>query len=172
MLKWLTKRDDTALAARRIYGAVVAQSRQPYFYSNIGIPDTPEGRLEMLILHLFLAAEALRGQGAVTEPLNRALIESFVGDIDDCMREMGVGDLTVPKRVRKATETFYSRSGGYRAALNSDHPEAAVAAFVSSSLEVNGAADWQRLAVYIVRQHRHGRGAPAGMIAFLPPDSL
>lgn len=117
MLNWLAKRADVARKADNLYGAVVAQARQPSFYADFGIPDTLEGRYEMIVLHLFLVLERLRQATPDDTKLSRALIERFVTDMDDCMREIGVGDLTVPKRVKKAAAVLYKRADAYREAL-------------------------------------------------------
>ena len=107
MLRWLRQRAETSRKAEELYGSVVTAARQPDFYGALGVPDTPEGRFELVALHLFLALEGLRGQGAAAEGLARRAIETFVVDMDDCMREMGVGDLTVPKKVKRAAAAFY-----------------------------------------------------------------
>ncbi len=117
ILRWLTQRADTSRKAEELYGSVVTAARQPLFYAALGVPDTPEGRFELVALHLFLALEGLRGKGADAEALVRRTIEAFVIDMDDCMREMGVGDLTVPKKVKRAAAAFYERAASYRHAL-------------------------------------------------------
>lgn len=117
MLRWLRQRAETSRKAEELYGSVVAAARQPDFYGALGVPDTPEGRFELVALHLFLALEGLRGQGAAAEALARRTIETFVVDMDDCMREMGVGDLTVPKKVKRAAAAFYERAASYRRGL-------------------------------------------------------
>lgn len=120
MLRWLRQRAETSRKAEELYGSVVAAARQPAFYGALGVPDTPEGRFELVALHLFLALEGLRGQGAAAEGLARRTIETFVIDMDDCMREMGVGDLTVPKKVKRAAAAFYERASVYRQDLIED----------------------------------------------------
>jgi len=117
ILRWLTQRADISRKAEELYGSVVTAARQPAFYERLGVPDTPEGRFELVALHLFLALEVLRGKGTAAEGLVRRTIEAFVIDMDDCMREMGVGDLTVPKKVKRAAAAFYERAGSYRSAL-------------------------------------------------------
>ena len=117
ILRWLTQRADTSRKAKELYGSVVTAARQPAFYESLGVPDTPEGRFELVALHLFLALEALRGKGPAAEGLVRRTIEAFVIDMDDCMREMGVGDLTVPKKVKRAAAAFYERAASYRRGL-------------------------------------------------------
>jgi cytochrome b pre-mRNA-processing protein 3 len=116
MLQWFSRRAETSRRAQELYGSVVAAARQPSFYRDLGVPDTPEGRFELVALHLFLALENLR-QNAAERDLVQRTIEAFVTDMDDCMREMGVGDLTVPKKVRRAAAAFYERAGAYRRGL-------------------------------------------------------
>ena len=79
----------------------------------------------MVVLHLFLVLERLRAQGARAGTLPRALIEAFVADMDDSLRELGTGDVAVAKKVRRAAAGFYERSGDYRAALAADDPQRA-----------------------------------------------
>ncbi len=94
----------------------MTQARKEGFYADLGVPDTPVGRFEMVALHLFLALEGLRG-AAVPEALSRVLVETFVIDMDDSLRELGTGDLSVPKKVKRAAAAFYERNLAYRAAL-------------------------------------------------------
>ena len=99
-----------------IYGMIVAQAREPLFYAGLGVPDTVNGRFDMVLLHLWMVLRRLRpvdgGAG-----LSQALFDHFCGDMDDNLREMGVGDLTVPKRMHKFGEAFYGRSAAYDRAL-------------------------------------------------------
>ena len=104
--------------ATEIYGRLVAQARAEPFYASLGVPDTPEGRLEMIMLHLVLMQDRLRVEGEAGAVLSRALSETFVADLDDCLREMGVGDLTVPKKVKKAAAALFDRTSAYGAALS------------------------------------------------------
>jgi cytochrome b pre-mRNA-processing protein 3 len=98
MLRWLRERIETGRRARELYGSVVATARQAAFYGIMGVPDTPEGRYELVALHLYLALESLRADARDSD-LKQRLIEVFVNDMDDCMREMGVGDMAVPKKI-------------------------------------------------------------------------
>lgn len=123
MLTWLFNRNDSRRRASELYGAVVALARRPELYADMGVADTPEGRYEALVLTLFLVLERLRGEGEEATAHAQALIEAFVTDMDDNMREMGVGDLTVPKKVKKAAAALYDRADVYRAALADDRQE-------------------------------------------------
>jgi cytochrome b pre-mRNA-processing protein 3 len=124
MLGWLKRRSLVTRKALELYGEVVAAARNPGFYGPGRGSDTPEGRFEFVALHLFLVAERIKGVAPDGAAVAQSMIEAFVTDMDDCMREMGVGDLTVAKRVQRAAATFYERAGPYREALAS-HPSAA-----------------------------------------------
>jgi cytochrome b pre-mRNA-processing protein 3 len=126
MLQWLRRRAETTLKAEELYGNVVTAARQPVFYDAMGVPDTPEGRFELVALHLFLAIEASNRAEEAAKKLTQRMIEVFVNDMDDCMREMGVGDLTVPKKVKTAAAAFYERAATYRRdLLESEAPDLA-----------------------------------------------
>ncbi|MGA2816347.1 MAG: ubiquinol-cytochrome C chaperone family protein [Xanthobacteraceae bacterium] len=110
-----------------LYGAIVAQARSAVFYTRYGVPDTVEGRFELIVLHLVLILGRLgRGNGAVPGPgskrssgltIGQRLFDVFCRDLDDNLREMGVGDLAVPREMRRFGEAFYGRQGAYGAAL-------------------------------------------------------
>lgn len=103
--------------ASKIYGRVVAQARQPVFYARHGVPDTPEGRYEIVVLHLWLAVDRLQGIEPGGQRLARDLTERFVEDMDDNLREMGVGDMVVPKKVKRAAAGLLERADIYKRAL-------------------------------------------------------
>lgn len=134
MLSWLFRRDDNKRRAADLYGAVVSLARRPALYESIGIADTPEGRYEALVLYMFLVLERLKAEGSRALDPSQALLEAFVTDMDDNMREMGVGDLSVPRKVKKAAAAFYDRAEVYRAASASGLEElaATLARFVPS----------------------------------------
>lgn len=116
MLDWLRQRSRTSGIGRKLYDSIVARARAEPFYRNLGVPDTVEGRFELIVLHLYLVLERLRAEGAAGKRLSRALIEAFVADMDDSMREFGIGDMGVPRRVKRAAAAIYERSAAYAAA--------------------------------------------------------
>ena len=103
---------DTTAAARALYAVIVDQSRQPGFFTSWGIPDTPNGRFEVLVLHVFLVMHRMRDDADCAN-LARSLSEQAVLDIDRNLREMGVGDLSVGRQVKSLTEGLYGRLGVY-----------------------------------------------------------
>jgi cytochrome b pre-mRNA-processing protein 3 len=103
-----------------IYGMIVTQAREPLFYRALGVPDTVNGRFDLLLLHLWLVLRRLKSV-ADGAGLSQALFDHFCNDMDDNLREMGVGDLTVPKRMQAFGEAFYGRTAAYDFALTEGH---------------------------------------------------
>jgi cytochrome b pre-mRNA-processing protein 3 len=117
MLTWFTRRSPEARVAPELYGLIVTAARQPAFYLAGGVPDTKEGRFALLVMHMALVLERLRPEGNAGAVLGQALIETFVTDIDDNMREIGIGDLSVPRNVKKAAAALENRWNRYRTHL-------------------------------------------------------
>ena len=111
-----------------LYVRLVEQSRQPEFYARCGVPDTLDGRFDMLVLHAFLVLDRLAGQGAPEAAFAQALIDHLFADLDVNLREMGVGDLSVGKKVKQMAQAFYGREQAYRTGLASDDPTMLAAA--------------------------------------------
>ncbi len=137
-----------AEAAHRLYREVVNEARTPRLFGELGVPDTPEGRFEMVALHAALVIRRLRAEGAAGQALAQALFDLMFADMDASMRELGVGDLGVGKQVKRLAGQFYARL----AALD--------AAFARDDMSALGAV--LRVNVY------HGGPAPdAGQVAAL-----
>src|SRR5271154_5385826 len=127
MILRLFRRQFQPATIHTLYGVIVAQARLPEFYEEFGVADSVEGRFDMIVLHLALVSRRLKRelQGAA---LGRALLEAFSRDMDHNLREMGVGDLTVPKQMKRMMEAFYGRARSYEQALAQDDPTALEAA--------------------------------------------
>ena len=111
-------RPNAATAAgRALYTAVVARARDPALYGDLAIPDTLEGRFEAYTLHVVLLLDRLRGQGRAAGDVSQALFDAYVKALDNTLREMGVGDLSVGKKMRKLGEAFYGRVKSYGVAF-------------------------------------------------------
>jgi cytochrome b pre-mRNA-processing protein 3 len=107
-----------------LYGMIVAQARLKAFYAIYGVPDTVEGRFDLLVLHLVLLLRRLARQEGPGRKLGQGLFDAFCRDLDDNLREMGIGDLAVPKRMRRFAEAFYGRQAAYLSALEAPDREA------------------------------------------------
>ena len=106
-------RQDTISA---LYGTIVAQARLPCLYREYGVSDTVNGRFDLLILHLATVLDRLAEDPELRD-LGQALFDRFCQDMDHNLREMGIGDLSVPKEMQRIGEAFYGRaqaSGGPR----------------------------------------------------------
>ncbi|HYC15734.1 MAG TPA: ubiquinol-cytochrome C chaperone family protein [Pseudolabrys sp.] len=117
-----TERQDTIST---LYGTIVAQARLPCFYRDYSVPDTIDGRFELLVLHLAIVVDRLADDPAL-RGLGQALFDRFCRDMDHNLREMGVGDLAVPKEMRRMGEAFYGRAKAYRTALAAHGEQALV----------------------------------------------
>jgi cytochrome b pre-mRNA-processing protein 3 len=140
MLTWFKRRNSGNQVAPKLYGLIVTAARQPDFYLRGGVPDTKEGRFALLVVHLALVLERLRPEGEVGAALGQALIETFVTDIDDNMREIGIGDLSVPRNVKKAAAALENRWNRYREHLAVDpvsSPTAAAMAALADCLAID-----------------------------------
>lgn len=113
--------------AARLYGAIVAQARQPVFYERFGVSDTVTGRFEMVVLHVSLVLDRLQNDDS-ERTLAQAVFDLYCVDMDRSLRELGFGDLGVPHRMKKMTEAFYGRARAYREALAGGDRAALVAA--------------------------------------------
>jgi cytochrome b pre-mRNA-processing protein 3 len=105
------------LAGEALYEAATRQARHPDFYRALGVPDSPEGRFELYSLHVVLLLHRLKGEGGAAGEAAQALFDAYVSALDNALREMGVGDLSVAKKMRKLGEAFYGRAKAYDAVL-------------------------------------------------------
>jgi cytochrome b pre-mRNA-processing protein 3 len=103
-----------------IYGMIVTRAREPVFYNGYGVPDTVDGRFDLVVVHLWMVLRRL-GADADSRKLAQGLFDLFCSDMDANLREMGVGDMTVPKRMQAFGQAFYGRSAAYDAALAEGH---------------------------------------------------
>ena len=122
MLHRLFRPKPTQAVGRALYAAVVEQSRSPTLYAELGAPDTVEGRFEVYSLHVMLLLERLGVPTAdqdaeQAKDTAQALFDTYVKALDDALREMGVGDLSVGKKMRKLGEAFFGRAKSFRAAF-------------------------------------------------------
>ena len=117
MIFRLFRRSDNQAVIEGLYSGIVAASRQPALFTDLGVSDTFEGRFESVTLH---AALVLRRLNALDDPgpeIAQDLIDAIFRHFDHTLREMGIGDTTVPKRMKRLAEAFLGRSAAYDAAL-------------------------------------------------------
>ncbi len=107
------RRDPNEASARELYAAIVVQARHPAFYSAGGVPDSLDGRFELVALHVYLVLRKLKGGDTAAQALAQDLVDLFFADMDASLREMGAGDLGVSKRVQNMAAGFYGRIAAY-----------------------------------------------------------
>jgi cytochrome b pre-mRNA-processing protein 3 len=95
--------------AGQLYHAVVKQARRSVWYRELGVPDTPEGRFEMIALHAALVLRRLRGEGMAGQALGQQLFDAMFADLDGSLRELGVSDLSVGTYIKRLAGNFYAR---------------------------------------------------------------
>lgn len=116
-IKGLFKRDPAEAAGRSLYARVVEQARLPDFYRDAGVPDTLDGRFDMIVLHAFLVLHRLKQGGQAQGPVGQAMFDLMFADMDASLRELGVGDLSVGKKVKQMATGFYGRVAAYEEGL-------------------------------------------------------
>lgn len=98
---------------RALYRRIADQARLPVFFTEYGVPDTIDGRFEMLCLHAYALFHALKGKGADSDILAQAIYDAMFADLDGSLRELGVADLGVGKRIKVMTEALNGRIQAY-----------------------------------------------------------
>src|SRR5262249_12140714 len=129
-----------------IYGMIVTQAREPLFYRDLAVPDTVNGRFDLLLLHLWMGLRHLRTLPRGPE-LSQALFDHFCADMDANLRELAGGATTLPKKMQALGEAFYGRSAAYDMAL-ADSAEALAQAICRNVLDGEHIESARRLAAY------------------------
>lgn len=107
-------------AAECAYRHVVEQARQPAFFVACGVPDTLDGRFELVCLHAFLYLHRLKAERPQATALAQAFFDTMFGDLDDALRELGTGDLRVGREVKRMAKGFYGRIRAYEDGIAAD----------------------------------------------------
>jgi cytochrome b pre-mRNA-processing protein 3 len=101
----------------RLYKAVIEQSRAVIFYQKIGVPDTLEGRFELVTLHMTLVSRRLKGMPSPGPDMSQDLVDLTFAQFEAALREIGVGDISIPKRMKVMTSAYLGRASAYDEAL-------------------------------------------------------
>lgn len=159
---FLKKAGPEDRAAEILYPIIVEKARTPDFYQFLGVPDTMTGRFDMIVLHTVLVVNRLRDEGKAGGKLAQALFDRMFVDMDQSLREQGVGDLSVPRHVKRMMSGFHGRRDAYETALQSDDPAVLVEALtrnlygaveVPSVDMVNKIADYVRVCRNGLKRH-------------------
>jgi len=118
------KKNDNEKVVSRIYSTIIEAGRQPLLYSSWGVPDTPIGRYEAISLHMILFLHRTRSATPAVQELAQDVLDEFFLELDHSIRELGVGDAGVPKRMKKLGKMFYGRMRPYWTALDAHKGDA------------------------------------------------
>ena len=147
IFKMFSRPNATSQTGKALFEAVRRRSRNPELFGDTRIPDTVEGRFESLVLHAALVMRRLRVEGEAGEVAAQHLFDVLFDDMDAALRELGVGDLIVGKRIRKMGEAFYGRARAYDAAIASEN-DAELEETIARNLLVDSAPSAADLAFF------------------------
>jgi cytochrome b pre-mRNA-processing protein 3 len=141
-----------------LYEAAVRQARDPAFYTRLGVADRIDARFELYTLHVLLLVMRLRDEGERGAEAGQDLFNVYVSALDHALRELGVGDISVGKKMRKLGEALYGRMTAYEAPLRDDDAAALAAGLARNVYESEDAAAGAALADYALAS-RHSLAA-------------
>jgi cytochrome b pre-mRNA-processing protein 3 len=173
MIFHLFRRTPRASTIARLYGTIVAQARSSAFYQDYGVPDTVNGRFESVVLHMVLVLNRLATEPEPVRTLGQGVFDLFCRDMDENLREMGVGDLAVPRSMRRIGEAFYGRQAAYAAALSDAGHEALTTVLARNVFASASGPGAERLAAYLreaVRQLAGQKGTALSRAEIGFPD--
>ena len=150
MFKFLFKSRPAILAGKALYGRAVEQARQPVLYTDLGAPDTVLGRFELYTVHVALLVRRLKGEGEQAAETAQGLFDAYLNGLDVALREIGIGDLSVAKKMKKLGRAFYGRVKAYDEGLTAGDRDA-LTGLVSRTV-LDGKGDAEPLAGYIADQ--------------------
>lgn len=148
------KRNHNQIIVVRQYDVLISMARQPVFYTDYDVPDTVMGRFELLSAVMILFFRRTRSSATSGQELAQEIIDAFFEDIDYSIRELGIGDNSVPKRMKKLAGMFYGRLESYAAAMDGNDRDALAAALQRNihpkasegAPSMLGLADWMMTA--------------------------
>lgn len=165
MILNLFRKNRATDAVYAVYAAIVAQSRQPKFYAEWGVPDTVTGRFDMICLHMALLFRRLRSEGKQVDDFAQAVFDLFFKDMDRSLREMGAGDLSVPKKIQKMGNMFYGLMTKLNEAMDRDDRAEVEAVIRRNLFDGSEGAEVEKLAAYLFAEAENlGRQPTASIV--------
>ncbi len=157
LFNFFRSRRRRAEQAANLYSGAVAQARHPVFITHYGVPDTVDGRFDLIILHIMLLVRRMRANGKEAAGLSQEILNLLFADMDRNLREMGIGDLSVGKHVKKMAKAFYGRAETWETGLDDGDLESALNAILYRAGEPQP-AHTRAMADYVRAQDRHLSG--------------
>ena len=177
---WLNQRKSLKQAAASLYQAAVLQSRDPRFYTDLGVSDNLDGRFDMVSLHVFLIMERLQYMGRGGKRLSQFLFDHMFVSMEQTLREMGIGDMGVPKHMKRMMGAFNGRVYSYHAAIINNDLETLEIVVAKNIYRVEGGerpSAARMMAEYISQQaswllQQDYQSMAAGRVSFHPIATL
>lgn len=150
MILSLFRKSTATQPVYAVYNSIVAQSRQPVFYADWGVPDTVTGRFDMISLHMALVFRRLRHGPDKAKAFSQAVFDLFFKDMDRSLREMGAGDLGVPKKIQKMGNIFFGMLAALNEAMDRNDPDAVAAVIARNIYDGQDSAHVRALTDYVI----------------------
>jgi len=131
-----------------LYELAVRQAREPAFYAGLGVPDRIDARFELYTLHVLLLVMRLRDEGERGGEIGQDLFDTYVSALDNALRELGVGDISVGKKMRKLGEAMYGRMMAWETPLRDNDPGTLAEGLARNVYESEDSAAGAALAAY------------------------
>ena len=168
MLRNLFRPRPDAWNPEAFYAQAAGQARRPEFYTRLGVEDRIDARFELYTLHVLLLIMRLRDEGQDGADLAQTLFDTYVSALDHTLRELGVGDLSVAKKMRRLGQSLYGRMTAYETPLRSEDPEALADALGRNVYAGEGADAARGLADYAQRARRTLAAQPLSTVLKAP----
>ena len=152
MILSLFRKNTATEPVYAIYSAIVAQSRQPVFYADWLVPDTVTGRFDMISLHMALLFRRLRAEQGGQKAFSQAVFDLFFKDMDRSLREMGVTDIGIPKKIQKMGNIFFGLLAAMNEAMDRRDSAALAAVLARNIFDEGDGGHVQSLAAYMLAQ--------------------
>jgi len=155
MLRNLFRQRSDERQGDALYALAVKQARQPAFYTSLGVADRIDARFELYTLHVLILFLRLKQGGERGEVAAQKLFDTYISSLDHTLRELGVGDVSVGKKMRKLGESLYGRMGAYEGPLRAEDVDALAASLAKNVYESAEAGTGNALARYAVTSRQN-----------------
>jgi cytochrome b pre-mRNA-processing protein 3 len=116
MLGLFRRENPSRRAANALHDSIAARAREPIFHTRFYVADSIDGRFDLFTLHAFLVLDALKEEGAAGKGTGEQLANAIFAGFEEALRELGVGDMGISRRIRAMANAFYGRLAAYQAA--------------------------------------------------------
>lgn len=178
MLSAFFKKSSSQPAPQHIYGSLMTHSRSATFFTDYGIPDSVMGRFDVLSLHIYLLARRLREEGSpISQDLSQEVFDLYVSDVERALRELGIGDTSVPKKKKKMIRSFYGQIDDFDEAINKSDKATIIEKIKNRYLSETENPNPEILCEYMLATEAHLKAQEmksvlSGEVTWLQPESF